>query len=239
MRRGHCACEVRGPPRGRARPYSCFVLERRNSAIMLPKLYIVPLDELLGIFHRGLIVGAHKSNCSADKTVFVHDVSSILGHIGGTPKSLRTTSVRAVCLVPDSETLRFGLGEAKALIVLHRAKKGKAPDFSEARPFRHGVHPPVPSICTLCHANRSCQRIATATKRRSGAETPRGRAGRMCYRQGSHEIGTPSVTLRRFLIICPSQFSASHHRSERWPPRLPWCSQYPSAGTGCEPGYGV
>jgi hypothetical protein len=55
---------------------------------MLPKLYIVPLDELLGIFHRGLIVGAHKSNCSADKTVFVHDVSSVLGHIGVTPKSL-------------------------------------------------------------------------------------------------------------------------------------------------------
>jgi hypothetical protein len=54
------------------------VLERRNSAIMLPKLYIVPLHELLGIFHRGLIVGAHKSNCSA--------VSSILGHIGVTPK---------------------------------------------------------------------------------------------------------------------------------------------------------
>jgi hypothetical protein len=53
---------------------------------MQPKLYIVPLDELLGRFHRGLIVGAHKSNCSADKTVFVHDVSSILGHIGVTPK---------------------------------------------------------------------------------------------------------------------------------------------------------
>src|SRR5882672_7647559 len=68
------------------RPYLCFVLERRNSAIMLPKLYIVTLDELLGIFQRGLIVGAHKSNCSADKTVFVHDVSSILGHIGVTPK---------------------------------------------------------------------------------------------------------------------------------------------------------
>ena len=52
----------------------------------------------------------------------------------------------------------FGLGEAKALIVLHRAKKGKAPDFSEARPYRHGVHPPVPSIFALCHANRRCQR---------------------------------------------------------------------------------
>src|SRR6266849_9600561 len=93
MRRGHCACEVRGPARGPARPYSCFVLERRNSGIMLPKLYIMPLDELLGIFHRGLIVRAHKSNCSADKTAFVHDVSSILGHIGVTPKSLRTTSI--------------------------------------------------------------------------------------------------------------------------------------------------
>ena len=89
---------------------------------MLPKLYIVPLDELLGIFHRGLIVGAHKSNCSADKTVFVHDVrySAILAspqnHCG------RHQS-RAVCPVPDSETLMFGLVEAKALIVLHRAKR--------------------------------------------------------------------------------------------------------------------
>ena len=90
---------------------------------MLPKLYIVPLDELLGIFHRGLIVGAHKSNCSADKTVFVHDVSSILGHIGVTPKSLRTTSIPSRLSVPDSETLMFGLAEAKALIVLHRAKR--------------------------------------------------------------------------------------------------------------------
>jgi hypothetical protein len=108
---------------GRARPYSCFVLERRNSAIMLPKLYVVPLDELLGIFHRGLIVGAHKSNCSADKTVFVHDVSSILDHIGVTPNRCGPHQARAVCPVPDSETLMFGLAEAKAFIVLRRAKK--------------------------------------------------------------------------------------------------------------------
>jgi len=57
------------------------------------KALLVTIDELLGIFQRGLIVGAHKSNCSADKTVFVHDVSSILGHIGVTPKSLRTTTI--------------------------------------------------------------------------------------------------------------------------------------------------
>jgi hypothetical protein len=85
MRRRNDIAPAKFEGHHRARPYSCFVLERRNSAIMLPKLYIVPLDELLGIFHRGLIVGAHKSNCSADKTVFVHDVSSILGHIGVTP----------------------------------------------------------------------------------------------------------------------------------------------------------
>jgi hypothetical protein len=63
-----------------------LVLERRNSALMLPKLYVVTIDELLGVFHRGLIVGAHWSNCSADKTVFVHDVSSILGHNWRHPK---------------------------------------------------------------------------------------------------------------------------------------------------------
>jgi hypothetical protein len=34
-----------------------LVLERRNSALMLPKLYVVTIDELLGVFHRGLIVG--------------------------------------------------------------------------------------------------------------------------------------------------------------------------------------
>ena len=36
-----------------------LVLERRNSALMLPKLYVVTIDELLDVFHRGLIVGAH------------------------------------------------------------------------------------------------------------------------------------------------------------------------------------
>src|SRR6266567_5838075 len=96
-------------------------------------------------------------------------------------------------------------------------------------------------------SNRRCQRMPTATKRRrmvnAASSDPgamrRRHVGRMRCRQGSHEIGTPSVTLRRFLIICLSQFFVSRHRSERWPPRLPWCSQYPSAGTGCEPGYGV
>ena len=123
MRRRNDIAPAKFEGHHRARPYSCFVLERRNSAIMLPKLYIVPLDELLGIFHRGLIVGAHKSNCSADKTVFVHDVSSILGHIGVTPNHRGPHQSRAVCPAPDSETLMFGLAEAKAFIVLRRAKK--------------------------------------------------------------------------------------------------------------------
>jgi hypothetical protein len=64
----------------------------------------------------------------------------------------------------------FGLAEAKAFIVLRRAKKGKAPDFSEARPYRHGVHPPMPSIFTLCHANRRCQRMPSCPVQRIDAE---------------------------------------------------------------------
>ena len=40
------------------------------------------------------------------------------------------------------------------------------PVAPEALPYRHGVHPPMPSTFALCHANRRCQRIATATKRR-------------------------------------------------------------------------
>jgi hypothetical protein len=39
--------------------------------------------------------------------------------------------------------------------------ESKASDFAEALPHRHGVHPPVPSIFTLCHANRRCQRMPT------------------------------------------------------------------------------
>ena len=155
-----------GPARGRARPYSCFVLERRNSAIMLPKLYIVPLDELPGIFHRGLIVGAHKSNCSADKTVFVHDVSSILGHIGVTPKSLRTTSIPSRLSGsgfrnPDVRTRR-SQGAHRA------ASRKKVRPRISPRPYPIGMGyiRPCLSIFTLCHADRRCQRIATATNRR-------------------------------------------------------------------------
>jgi hypothetical protein len=58
-------------------------------------------------------------------------------------------------------------------------KKGKAPDFSEARPYRRGVHPPVPSIFTLCHENRRCQRMPTATKRRRMVNAASSRVGAM------------------------------------------------------------
>ncbi len=89
------------------------MLERRNSALMLPKLYVATIDELLGVFHRVLIVGAHQSNCSADKTVFVHDISSILGHIGVTPKGGHLCAVPGVLPVENSVgRIASGLGKA-------------------------------------------------------------------------------------------------------------------------------
>ena len=136
--------------------------------------------------------------------------------------------------------------------------KKSGPGFLRGLTLRHEVHPPAPSIFTLCHDNRRCQRMATANNRRrmvnaasSGIGAMRrghcackveghheATPGECAVVKGSHERGTPSVTLRRF-FICPSQFSVSRHRSERWPPRFPWCNQDPSTGTGCEPGYGV
>jgi hypothetical protein len=42
------------------------VLERRNSALTLPKLYVVTIDELLGVFHRGLDLGSSSINDKCD-----------------------------------------------------------------------------------------------------------------------------------------------------------------------------
>jgi hypothetical protein len=163
----------------------------------------------------------------------------------------------ACCGVVDPGTCqrRAGAGASKGPTL----SKKSGPGFLRGPTLRHEVHPPAPSIFTLCHDIRRCQRMATANNRRRMVNAASSGVGAMrrghcaCKFDGhpwaapggyavvksSHETGTPSVTLRRFLIICPSQSSASRHRSERWPPRLSWCGQYPSAGIGCEPGYSV
>ena len=105
---------------------------------MLPKLYIMPLDELLGIFHRGLIVGAHKSNCSADKTVFVHDISldtsailaslpaqkKVRPRISPRPDPIGTGYIRPCLQFLHCVTLIAAVNETKRRRVVNAASSG-------------------------------------------------------------------------------------------------------------------
>jgi hypothetical protein len=109
-----------------------------NSGIMVPKLCIVPLDELLGIFHRGLIVGAHKSNCSADKTVFVHDISldtsailaslpaqkKVRPRISPRPDPIGTGYIRPCLQFLHCVTLIAAVNETKRRRVVNAASSG-------------------------------------------------------------------------------------------------------------------
>jgi hypothetical protein len=51
------------------------------------------IDELPGLFFRGLVIGAYKLDCPADMTVLVKNVRSILG-IFGFPKIREFTEHR-------------------------------------------------------------------------------------------------------------------------------------------------
>jgi hypothetical protein len=59
-----------------------LALKGRDLTVAMPKFYVLTIDELPGVFFRGLVVGAYKPDCPADMTVLVKDVRSILGHCG-------------------------------------------------------------------------------------------------------------------------------------------------------------
>jgi hypothetical protein len=44
--------------------------------VALPKLYVMTIDELLGVFCRGLIVRAHKLDCSEEMPVTADNINS-------------------------------------------------------------------------------------------------------------------------------------------------------------------
>jgi hypothetical protein len=54
------------------------VLKLRYVPLSLPKLYFVPVNELLGVFLSGVIVGTHKLDRSDKMTVPANDVRSVL-----------------------------------------------------------------------------------------------------------------------------------------------------------------
>jgi len=55
------------------------MVEHRNSAILLPKLYGTAMRELLGVFFGGFLIGAKKHN-GPRVPALTDDVRSILGH---------------------------------------------------------------------------------------------------------------------------------------------------------------
>jgi hypothetical protein len=48
-----------------------LALKGRDLTVAMPKFYVLTIDELPGVFFRGLVVGAYKPDCAADMTVLV------------------------------------------------------------------------------------------------------------------------------------------------------------------------
>jgi hypothetical protein len=59
---------------------SVLVLEGLDFAGTLPKLYVVTVSELLGMFLGGLFVSTEQIGCATNLTVCLNNVRSILGH---------------------------------------------------------------------------------------------------------------------------------------------------------------
>jgi hypothetical protein len=51
------------------------------------------IDELPGVFFRGLIVGAYELDCAADMATLVKNVRSILGHVRPPQGNLSSTEI--------------------------------------------------------------------------------------------------------------------------------------------------
>jgi hypothetical protein len=57
------------------------VFEFFDTTVTLPKLYIVAVNELLGIFFRRVIVWADQLDCPKKATVYADNVSAVLCHL--------------------------------------------------------------------------------------------------------------------------------------------------------------
>ena len=81
-----------------------LALKGRDLTVAMPKFYVLTIDELPGVFFRGLVVGAYKPDCAADMTVLVKDVHSIIGHLRHIPlEYVEHRKSLSVYSVPDSK----------------------------------------------------------------------------------------------------------------------------------------
>lgn len=62
-------------------PLLRLTVKGRDLTVALPKFYVMTIDELPGVFLRGLVVGAYKPDSPVDMTVLVKDQRSIFGQL--------------------------------------------------------------------------------------------------------------------------------------------------------------
>jgi hypothetical protein len=80
-----------------------LAVKGRDLTVAMPKFYVLTIDELPGVFFRGLVVGAYKPDCAADMTILVKDVHSIIGHLRSPREYIEHRKLLSASLVPDSK----------------------------------------------------------------------------------------------------------------------------------------
>jgi hypothetical protein len=88
------------------------MLEFGDAALALPKLYMVTIHELLGVFFGGVVVGADKLDGPHELAVNTDNASSILGHLTG-PSQVEKRSLHILkfmtCLPGSRREHRLGV----------------------------------------------------------------------------------------------------------------------------------
>jgi hypothetical protein len=75
------------------------MLEYLYFAVALPKLYIMPVNELLGVFLGRVVVATEKLDCAGKTPVGPNDTCAILGHLRPPATGLRDGNP-SVCPIP-------------------------------------------------------------------------------------------------------------------------------------------
>lgn len=69
-------------------------LERADFAVPLPKLDVVTVNEVLGVFFRGVIIGAKKFDSPRELAIHTNDIRAVFGHRIWTGTQKRASACR-------------------------------------------------------------------------------------------------------------------------------------------------
>jgi hypothetical protein len=84
--------------------------ERLDFAIVLPKLHVLTINELLGVFLGGVIVWANQFDCPEELTVDPNNVRSISGHLRHRPNPY---AIMKMPFGPSATKLKFKKGQSQ------------------------------------------------------------------------------------------------------------------------------